>query len=67
NTQSDVNDSAEYRFIVNISSDQGWDDIQFINITAWYDQGNDGSTYNQTSGGNWNLFLQYKNTTGTAV
>src|SRR5512136_3010954 len=44
NTQSDVNNSAEYRFIVNISSDQGWDDIQYVNITAWYDQGNDSST-----------------------
>jgi hypothetical protein len=67
NAQSDVNDSAEYRFIVNISSDQGWDDIEYVNITAWYDQGNDSSTYNQTFGGNWNLYLQYENTTGTAV
>jgi hypothetical protein len=67
NSQIDVNNSAEYRFIVNISSDQGWDDIQFVNITAWYDQGSDTSTYNQTLGGNWNLFFQYENTTGTAV
>ncbi len=67
NTQSDVNNSAEYRFIVNISSDQGWDDIEYVNITAWYDQGRDTSTYNQTQGGNWNLYLQYQNTTGTAV
>jgi hypothetical protein len=67
NAQSDVNDSAEYRFIVNISSDQGWDDIEYVNITAWYDQGDESSTYNQTLGGNWNLNLQYENTTGTAV
>lgn len=67
NAQIDVNNSAEYRFIVNISSDQGWDDIQFVNITAWYDQGTDSSTYNQTVGGNWNLNLQYENTTGTAA
>ncbi|MCX6666582.1 MAG: hypothetical protein NT038_11090, partial [Euryarchaeota archaeon] len=26
NTQIDVNNSAEYRFIVDISSDQGWND-----------------------------------------
>jgi hypothetical protein len=59
NAQNDVNDSAEYRFIiVNISSDQGWD-IQFINITAWYDKGIDNSTYNQTLGENRNLFPQY--------
>jgi hypothetical protein len=67
NAQIDVNDSAEYRFIVNISSDQGWDDIEFINITAWFDYGNESNTYNQTLGGNLNLFLQYENTTGTAV
>jgi hypothetical protein len=67
NKQSDVNNSAEYRFIVNISSDQGWDDIEYVNITAWYDQGNEATTYNQTLGGNLNLRLEYENTTGTAV
>jgi hypothetical protein len=67
NAQSDVNDSAEYRFIVNISSDQGWDDIDYVTITSWYDQGDDTSTYNETLGGNWNLQLLYENTTGTAV
>ncbi len=67
NTQSDVNNSAEYRFIVNISSDQGWDDIEYVDIFAWYDQGNDSSDYNETDGGNWNLYLQYQNTTGTPV
>ena len=66
NAQIDVNNSAEYRFIVNISSDQGWDDIDYINITAWYDNGSEATTYNQTSGGNINLYLQYENTTGTA-
>jgi hypothetical protein len=67
NTQIDVNESAEYRFIVNISSDQGWVDVEYVNITAWYDQGDPASTYNGTLGGNQNLELQYKNTTGTAV
>ena len=66
NAQIDVNNSAEYRFIVNISSDQGWNDIDYINITAWYDNGSEATTYNQTSGGNINLYLQYENTTGTA-
>ncbi len=32
NAQIDVDNSNEYRFIVNISSDQGWDDIEYINI-----------------------------------
>jgi hypothetical protein len=67
NAQSDVNNSAEYRFIVNISSDQGWDDIEFVNIYAWYDQGSESTIYNETKGGNLNLNLQYENTTGTAL
>jgi len=68
NQQIDVNNSAEYRFIVNISSDQGWADIEYINITAWADLGDDsGYNYNGTLGGNINLFLQYENTTGTAI
>ena len=54
NNQSDVNNSAEYRFVVNVSSDQGWDDIEYINITAWYDNGSEATTYNQTAGGNIN-------------
>jgi len=66
NQQIDVNNTAEYRFIVNISSDQGWDDIEYVNVTAWFDNGDDASTYNQTAGGNINLFLMYENTTGTA-
>lgn len=67
NNQSDVNNSAEYRFIVNISSDVQWENITYINITAWYDQGNENTLYNQTLGGNLNLFFQYENLTGTAV
>jgi hypothetical protein len=67
NMQSDVNNSAEYRFIVNISSDNGWANITYINITAWYDQGNENTVYNQTLGGNMNMFFQYENLTGTPV
>ena len=66
NQQIDVNDSARYRFVVNVTSYQGWDDINYINITSFYDQGDESSYYNQTEGGNYNMFIQYKNTTGTA-
>ena len=65
NMQSDVNSSAEYRFIVNISSDCEWENITYINISAWYDQGNETTIYNQSLGGNLNLFFQYENLTGT--
>ena len=64
NSLIDVN--QEYKFCISISSDQGWDDIEYIDITAWCDNGYDSTTYNQTAGGNLNLYLQYKNTTGTA-
>ncbi len=60
----DVNN--EYYFIINITEPNGWDELEYINITAWYDNGSDSSTYNQTNGGNLNMFLQYDNTTGTA-
>jgi len=65
NTQLDAN--QEYTFKVNISSDQGWADVEYINITAWADLGDDSTyNYNNTAGGNINLFLQYDNSTETA-
>jgi len=65
NQKIDVDNSSEYRFIINISSDQGWDDIEYVNITSWYDNGDENTSYNQTLGGNLNLYMQYDNTTGT--
>ena len=67
NTMINVNNSAQYRFVVNISSDEGWDDINYINITAWYDNNSETTSYNQSQGGNKNFFIQYKNLTGTAT
>jgi hypothetical protein len=59
NLQNDMDGGAQYRFIiVNISNDQGWD-IQFVNITAWYNQEADSSTDNQTLSGSRDLFPQY--------
>ena len=60
----DIND--EYFFSINITDSDGWMDINYINITAWYDQGSEATIYNQTLGGNLNMFLQYENITGTA-
>jgi len=66
NSQIDVN--RKYKFCISIRSDQGWDDIDYINITAWFDNGDDSTTYNNSGnlGGNLNMFLRYENTTGTA-
>jgi hypothetical protein len=60
----DIN--TEYSFTINITDNAGYDDIKYVNITCWFDKGSDTSQYNQTKGGNLNMFLQYVNTTGTA-
>ena len=71
NAQIDVNDSAEYRFIVNISCDDGWDNITTVDIWAWADLGDDTTedyaTHNASKpGGNTHLHLQYDNSSGSA-
>jgi len=76
NTGSKLNNATglldinqEYIFQINITESNGWENIEFVNISAWYDNGSDATTYNQSDnlGGNLNMKLQYKNTTGTAV
>lgn len=64
NDQIDVNEY--YYFKVNISSDQGWADIEYIWINAWADLGTDPGSYNNTAGGNINLNITYDNSTETA-
>lgn len=65
NQTGSLDNNKEYYFEINISDDNGWENVDYINITAWYDQGNDAAKYNDTQGGNLNMFLQYKNTSGT--
>ncbi|MBN2603188.1 MAG: hypothetical protein JXA91_03540 [Candidatus Thermoplasmatota archaeon] len=66
NKNIDVNE--EYKFCVSIYAEYGWETIEYINITAWYDRGSEITTYNASNnlGGNLNIFLQYQNTTGIA-
>ncbi len=52
----------EYYFSINITDQNGWFDIEYIDIKAWYDNGSDSTTYNETKGGNINIFLRYENT-----
>ncbi|EMR74837.1 hypothetical protein MBGDF03_00033 [Thermoplasmatales archaeon SCGC AB-540-F20] len=47
NSRIDVN--QKYKFCISISSDQGWDDIEYIDITAWHDNGYDSTTYKSNS------------------
>ena len=62
-----VDVGSVYNFTVRINDTNGWSDIEYVNITAWYDNGNDlTDNYNTTEGANLNMFLQYKNTTGNA-
>jgi hypothetical protein len=60
----DIN--KEYYFTINITDSNKWANIDYIEIKAWFDNGTESSFYNETFGGNLNLYLQYENTTGTA-
>ncbi|HWR27668.1 MAG TPA: DUF2341 domain-containing protein [Candidatus Thermoplasmatota archaeon] len=60
----DVN--SEYYFTINVTAKFGWFYIDYIDIIAWYDQGSETSLYNQTTGGNLNMYLRYENVTGNA-
>lgn len=60
----DVN--KEYYFTVNVTEKYGWVYVDYIDIKAWYDQGSELSSYNQTLGGNLNMYLRYENITGIA-
>ncbi|RLF57542.1 MAG: hypothetical protein DRN27_07570 [Thermoplasmata archaeon] len=77
NNMTEVDNSTWYRFIINISSDQGWDNIEYINISGWHDEGNDSDVdgrenatggYNRSGnqGGNRNFFMYYINTSDTS-
>ncbi len=77
NNMTETDNETWYKFVINISSDQGWDNIEYINISSWHDNGDDSDTngslsdpegYNRSGneGGNRNFFLMYENTTGTA-
>jgi len=57
----------KYTFLINITDKNGWGDIGYINLTCWFDHGDDNSNYNETFGGNLNMFLQYENTTGIGI
>ncbi|HVQ00634.1 MAG TPA: DUF2341 domain-containing protein [Candidatus Thermoplasmatota archaeon] len=60
----DVN--KEYYFTVNVTEIYGWVYVDYLDIKTWYDQGSELTAYNQTFGGNLNMFLRYENVTGTA-
>ena len=71
NAMIEVDNETWYRFVINVSSDQGWDNIDWINITSWHDNGtldsSTGDEYNTSSnlGANRNFFLKYENLSGT--
>jgi hypothetical protein len=60
----DVN--SEYYFTINVTAKYGWLYIDYLDIKTWYDRGSETSAYNQTTGGNLNMYLQYENVSGTA-
>jgi hypothetical protein len=67
NNMTEVDNATWLRFVINVSSDQGWDNIEYINISGWHDNGtdsDDGTGYNTSGnhGSNRNFFLYYDNT-----
>jgi len=67
NDTGNLNVKNEYEFTINITDKNGWEDINYINLTSWYDDGDETAQYNDSTGGNLNLFLQYQNISGTSV
>ena len=66
NQTGNLDVGKEYIFSINVTDKNGWNDVKYINLSCWFDNGDDNSFYNQTEGGNYNLKLQYENTTGLA-
>jgi len=66
NLTGNLDVGKEYVFSINVTDENGWNDIHYINLSSWFDTGDDNSIYNQTEGGNYNLKLQYENTSGIA-
>jgi hypothetical protein len=66
NTTGLLDVNHEYYFTINVTSKYGWVYLDYIDIKAWYDQGSDTTVYNQTAGGNLNMYLRYENVTGNA-
>ena len=64
NSQVDVDN--QYKFCINITQNSSWEDVDYVNITAWYDNNSEANGYNSTLGGNLNMKLQYENETGNA-
>jgi hypothetical protein len=67
NTTGLLHNNKEYAISMNITDGNGWVDIASVLVKAWYDNGDDSSVYNQTEGGNLNMYLLYQNTTGIGM
>lgn len=65
NAEIDVGYGDEYHFMVNITDINNWDDIAYINITAWYDDGDDSADNYVASNPNLNMKLQYNGASDT--
>jgi hypothetical protein len=73
NNMTEVDNATWLRIVVNVSSDQGWGNIEYINITGWHDNWDStldvdtGDKYNTSGnhGSNRNFFLSYHNENDT--
>lgn len=67
NQQITVDNQTKHRFMIQVVSYKGWSNISYINVTSWYDNGTDPSSYNETHGGNYNMRFVYDNTSNTTA
>ena len=73
NNMTEVDNATWLRIVVNVSSDQGWGNIEYINVTGWHDNWDasldvdSGDKYNTSGnhGSNRNFFLSYHNNNST--
>jgi len=54
-----------YYFNVTVRHEFGFLEVDFVNITAWHDMGDDTNTYNSTHGANLNMMFCYQNDSST--
>jgi len=70
NNMTEIDNATWLRVVINISSDQGWENIDYINISGWHDNGTleSGTDYNNSDnqGSNRNFMLSYENRTSNA-
>ncbi len=63
NNQGNVNSAT--KVTINVTHTQTIDYLDYVNVSAWFDNGDENNDYNDVSGPNYRWKIVYDNTTGT--